>query len=44
MIAVAFLMFAILVVAWLIAPTGEVKAQAPKVVPTTNLQMGEARA
>ncbi|MEA2531836.1 MAG: hypothetical protein QOG89_3480, partial [Thermomicrobiales bacterium] len=41
--AVAFLMFAVLVVAWLMAPSGEVKAKAPKAL-VSKLQIGEARA
>ncbi|HEY7035341.1 MAG TPA: hypothetical protein VH482_28640 [Thermomicrobiales bacterium] len=43
MIAVAFVMFAALVVAWLVAPNGEVKSEAPVPVPAT-LKMGEAGA
>jgi hypothetical protein len=43
MIAVAFLMFAALVVAWLVAPNGEVKAEAPAPVPA-NLTLSEAPA
>jgi hypothetical protein len=47
MIAVAFVMFAVLIVAWLIAPNGDVKAEAPAPVPTpapASLKMGDARA
>jgi hypothetical protein len=46
MIAVAFVMFAVLIVAWLMAPNGEVKAAAtpaPAPAPAT-LKMGDARA
>ena len=43
MIAVAFVMFAVLVVAWLVAPNGEVKTEAPAPVPAT-LKIGRARA
>ena len=43
MIAVAFVMFAVLIVAWLIAPNGEAKAESPSPAPA-NLKMGEARA
>jgi hypothetical protein len=43
MIAVAFLMFAMLVVAWLVAPNGKVKSEAPAPVPA-SLKMGEAGA
>jgi hypothetical protein len=44
MIAVAFVMFAVLLVAWLIAPNGEPKTvEAPKAAPA-NLKMGDARA
>jgi len=43
MIAVAFVLFAALVVAWLVAPNGEVKAEAPAPAPAT-LKMGDARA
>jgi hypothetical protein len=43
MIAVAFIMFAVLVLAWLIAPNGDVKVEAPKVpAPTPALKLGEA--
>ena len=41
MIVVAFLTFAILLVAWLMASNGEVKAEA---LTTANLKMGDARA
>lgn len=43
MIVVAFLMFAVLVVAWLAAPNGEAKTEVPAPVPA-NLTMGDARA
>ena len=43
MIAVAFIMFAALLVAWLMAPNGEVKAAEAKPAPAT-LKMGDARA
>ena len=43
MVAVAFIMFAALLVAWLMAPNGEVKtAEAAKPAPAT-LKMGDAR-
>ncbi len=41
MIAVAFIMFALLLVGWLIAPNGEV-VEAPQPVP--SLKLGEAPA
>jgi hypothetical protein len=45
MIAVAFVMFAVLVVAWLMAPNGEVKAATPAPAPApATLKMGDARA
>ncbi|HKG27364.1 MAG TPA: hypothetical protein VKB09_17060 [Thermomicrobiales bacterium] len=43
MIVVAFLMFAVLVVAWLIAPNGEPKTEPAKPV-TGSLKIGDARA
>ncbi len=43
MIAVAFIMFGVLVLAWLIAPNGDVKVEAPK-VPAPALKLGEAGA
>ncbi len=44
MIVVAFVMFAVLIVAWLMAPNGEPKAvEAPKPAPAT-LKMGDAPA
>jgi hypothetical protein len=43
MIVVAFVMFAVLIVAWLFAPNGEPKAEAAKPV-TPSLKMGDARA
>jgi hypothetical protein len=46
MIAVAFVMFAVLIVAWLMAPNGEAKATtalAPAPAPA-NLKMGDAPA
>lgn len=43
MIAVAFIMFAALLVAWLMAPNGEVKEPAVKPAPA-SLKMGDARA
>lgn len=43
MIVVAFVMFAVLVAAWLIAPNGEpTTVQTPKPAPA-NLKMGDAR-
>ena len=45
MIAVAFVCFAILVVAWLFAPNGEIAAEtvpAPAPAPSPALKVGEA--
>ena len=44
MIAIAFICFAILVVAWLMAPTGEIKAEgasAPAAGPAPALTVGD---
>jgi hypothetical protein len=41
MIAVAFIMFAALVLAWLMAPNGEVKADTPKAA-VPAMKLGEA--
>jgi hypothetical protein len=42
MIAVATIAFALLVVAWLLAPKSPVRAETPK--PAANLKMSDARA
>jgi hypothetical protein len=46
MIALSFVMFAVLVVAWLIAPNGDVKAEAVKTVApaTPAMKLTEASA
>ncbi len=41
MIAVSFILFAILVLGWLIAPNGDVKSETPKAA-TPALKLGEA--
>lgn len=41
MIVVSFIMFAVLVLAWLIAPNGEIAAEVEK-VPAPALKLGEA--
>ena len=42
MIAIAFVAFAILVVAWLVAPTGKPVAKAHAAASNTTLGMGDA--
>jgi len=43
MVAIAFICFAILVVAWLLAPNGEVVAEAaPAPAPVPSLKVGDA--
>jgi hypothetical protein len=41
MIAISFIMFAVLVLAWLIAPNGEVTPQLAK-TPSPAMKLGEA--
>ena len=43
MLLIAFIAFFILVLAWLVAPTGETTA-APAAAPATSVQVGEASA
>ncbi len=44
MIAIAFVAFAVLVVAWLVAPTGKPAAKAHAAASNTTLGMGDAAA